>query len=400
MKRATSGFTLDFPGGLGVSSNEQSKYAYYLEHQADALKAYEGSNDMFSAADTALLGELRVVFDWMAEETNATKMSSRMFKRRLPEIHKKVPFLSSNFRRMDANGDCWLEWHEFAEFCLRDPRVAKMMQRARTITVYGLEKNCKRTYKEQHDPSQMCETSVSPPLLPWEVSHVVEWRIQNLSLSRKGSPVMYGGVVVRPGRSLASPPFLAAGVNGFLRFWPTSYWTETQRRKKRENTLCEDDEATGLFENNGSTVRRDLTLPPHHTSWCSIGLFVPEGTRIHMRFFVLGGATSDVRENYWNAGVHPNQIWSPPETEAPPDWKEGDSVTVGVEIFRNHNALHSRPGGRRYTTPAQRSLQRPSIPTTMDVKNSKLLGGSRSVPLVRSMSSPDVRSSTAKMSNR
>ena len=28
--------------------------------------------------------------------------------------------IATNFIRMDSNGDCWLEWHEFVTFCVQD----------------------------------------------------------------------------------------------------------------------------------------------------------------------------------------------------------------------------------------------------------------------------------------
>merc|ERR1719401_2982544 len=100
-----------------------------------------------------------------------------------------------------------------------------MLNRARTVTVYGVDGSGKRSYKDFRDPAHMCETGAAPPLLPWEVSHVVEWRIEGLTVSRKGAPAMYAGVPIRPGTSIASPPFRAGGVCGSLRLWPAGYYS-------------------------------------------------------------------------------------------------------------------------------------------------------------------------------
>lgn len=116
--------------------------------------------------------------------------------------------------------------------CMNAPKVHSMMNRARLMTVYGVDAKGGKSFKDINDPRHMCETSASPPMLPWETAHVVEWRIENLAVSRKGAPCMYGGIPIRPGKAITSPPFRAAGVCGSLRFWPAGFYSEPQRRAK------------------------------------------------------------------------------------------------------------------------------------------------------------------------
>jgi len=215
-----------------------------------------------------LIKELRSIFDWMAQEKGALKIPSRKFKERVPELHRRMPQIASSFRRMDANGDCWLEWSEFATFCLKDKRLLHQMKRTTTISVYGKEKGGQISYKELLDPHRQCEVGTIPPLLPWEVSHVVEWRIENLVIGPlRGSPVLHGPIVVRPGISLASPPFRGAGICGFLRFWPAGYWTEAQRRLK---TMV----AAPHFSSDEQN-KSPYPMPPPD-AWCCLGCIVDD----------------------------------------------------------------------------------------------------------------------------
>jgi len=342
------------------ADDQKSKYAYFLDHQQEAVNAYESRNEMFIGDDNPLLQELRAVYDWMAQEKNAKKMSSWTFKKRLPEIHKKFPMLANNFRRMDVNSDGWLEWEEFAPFCLKDKRLLKTMKRARGLTVYGIDAYGNRTFKEAHDPSHMCETSSAPQLLPWETAHVVEWRIEGLQLSRRGSPVYYGGVPLRPGQSITSQPFSAGGVTGFFRFYPSGFWTESQRRKKQGQVASSDEAAAGLLEQEG-TMWKPHPLPSPD-SWCCLGVFAPQGSRLVVRYFV-GDTKSETRHCYWMGSVHASQVWSPPEQGTPPHWQPGDAVTVGVEILKNVNSgLHTKATNLCMTA-ASRRAKRPSATT-------------------------------------
>jgi hypothetical protein len=179
------------------------------------------------------LKEMRAIFDWMAQEKGAVAIASRKFKERVPELHRRMPQVASSFRRMDANGDCYLEWSEFVEFCLKDDLLTQQMKHYSVVSVYARERGGVISYKDALDPHRQCEVGTIPPLLPWEISHVVEWRIEHLVTGpTRGHPVTHGSTVVRPGISLASPPFRAAAVSGFLRFYPSGYYTEAQRRIK------------------------------------------------------------------------------------------------------------------------------------------------------------------------
>lgn len=304
-----------------------SKYAYFLSGKDAARSAYEGHVGAFSDGDI-LISQLHTLFDWMAEEQNATRMSSRKFKMRLPEIHRKFPQLTMSFTRMDANGDCWLEWSEFVEFCLKDKRLHETIRRAICITVYGVDKTGQRTFKEVLDPAHMCETGISPPMLPWEDAHIVEWRIEGLKLSHRGSPTTYGGMEVKPGCFIASPPFRAGGVCGFLRFWPTGYYPPSRRRKKASLPV------------GYETIMSDGSHPmPDWQSWCCIGAFVPQGTHLIYKFFV-GDTHSDEQEFYWSECTHARQLWSPPDKVPPASLtQDGGVLVVGIEILRNvHHA--------------------------------------------------------------
>jgi len=346
-----------------------SKHNYMLAHQAEAREAFEEGLDTFKSGN-ALLSDLRKMFDWMAQEEGATKIASRKFKQRLPEIHKKFPQLAMSFTRMDENSDCWLTWEEFASFCLKDEGLKKMLKRSTSMTVYGLDGAGTRTYKDFMDPAHMCETSIAPPLLPWEKAHVVEWRIEGLKPCYKGAPCIFAGKPVVAGSCFASPPFRAAGVNGYLRFWPAGYWTETQRRRKAALPPSSEDIVSG-----GANP-----LPPVD-SWCCVGAVVPTGTHLVLRFFV-GDAKSPKRECFWSEGNHAHGIWAPPSIQVPKELIDSNEVVVGLEIIQNLGAQHGKPKiahlgfpGRHNRRPQLRDLP-PSV-TTLAAG-----GRSQSLPLL------------------
>lgn len=283
-----------------------------------------------------LIKELRSIFDWMAQEKGATRISRRKFTHRLPELHRRMPQIAKSFRRMDRNGDCWLDWNEFAGFCLQEVSLMQQMKRSTTVTVYAKERDGQIAYKEMHDPTRMCDVGTIPPLLPWEMSHIVEWRIDNLVCGRlKGSPVRHGPAIVRPGTSLGSPPFRAGGVSGFLRFWPSGYWTEAQQRLK---VL-----AAAPHISSEEILASPYPMPPPD-AWCCVGCVLPVGTHLVFRL-IIGGKKSEKRECYWHEGNHPGLLWSPDSMERPV-LNEGDSFTVGIEIFRNLGATNGDPPPR------------------------------------------------------
>jgi len=177
-----------------------------------------------------------------------------------------------------------------------------------------------RVFKNPLDPARACEVGTPVPVLPWEGSHRVEWRIQNLDADRKLQQVKVSGMEVPAGKSMASPPFAAAGVRGILRFWPNGYFNSSQRRERGEMDLG------GL----------------NADAWCALGVFVPRGTRWRLRFFV-GDKASPWRETYWNDGVTVTQLWTPAEADPPPNLEQG--IVVGVEISHNlrDNPLREDP---------------------------------------------------------
>lgn len=332
---------------------QQNKYAYFLKYKDSARVAFEDNVAPFSDGDR-LLKQLRALFEWIAEEPGVDKMPSRKFKRKLPEIHRKFPQLSTAFTRMDANGDCWLEWAEFIDFCLKDTRLHASLKRQLCICVYGIDHDGIRRYKELNDPFYMCETGIAPPLLPWEVAHVVEWRIEGLKLSFRGSPVTYGGMPVAPGNAIASPPFRAAGVVGFLRFWPQGYYPACVRRKKAARPV-----GTELLSSDGS-----YPMPPFDT-WCCIGACVPNGTHLKFRFYIAD-QYSDERQFYWQGCTHACQLWSPPDP-APPDHlvkaasADGGALVVGFEILKNLGHDQRGHHSAKKMTTLSRHSQRPLL---------------------------------------
>lgn len=311
-----------------------NKHDFFLDKRSAARVAFERP-----AADTIagvlededpLLRELRLVFDWMAREKNAERIPSRLFKQRLPDIHRKFPDLASSFKRMDADGNCWLDWEEFVTFCVRDEHLVRKLKRAAAISIYGMSKTGERAYKDPFDPTRMCELGPSPPILPWELSHVVEWRVEGLKPGPPGKPLEHAGMQVRPGTSIASPPFRAAGVCGFLRFWPAGYWTESQRTRK-----CSE---VPTLENSDGEAR---CRPPSASSWCCVGACLPSGTHLQLRFYV-GDDSSARRECYWSEGTHVHQLWGPKSSASPfaahvRDKGKNETMTlvVGIEIYRN-----------------------------------------------------------------
>mmetsp|Transcript_64218 Transcript_64218/g.150769 ORF Transcript_64218/g.150769 Transcript_64218/m.150769 type:complete len:391 (+) Transcript_64218:70-1242(+) len=314
-----------------------SKYDYILTLRESARHAHEEAVKEFGETNE-LLKDLRIVFDWLAEERDSTRVSSRKFKQRLPDVHKKFPLLASCFSRMDVNGDCWLDWSEFVSFCLQDERMRHLMKRQTRMNVYGVDFSGALTLKDYQDPIHGCECSLAPPLLPWETMHVVEWRITGLQYSGfdKGAPVMHNGRAIDPGTFITSPPFRAAGVKGFLTFWPAGYWTACNKRKKKAviNFLVDKEEPGA-----------PCPIPPPST-WCCVGCKVPPGSNLQLRYYV-GRQKSKVRECYWGMASEADSLWAP-DGERPPEEviqiKDEDYLTVGVQIFRNKGVVHGRPG--------------------------------------------------------
>jgi len=152
-----------------------------------------------------------------------------------------------------------------------------------------------------------------PPKLgavPWAPGEGmrVEWTVRNLSVDYKCMNVTCNGVTLQQGKYISSPTFTIAGVEGSLRFWPNGFFNYAQKRERDECTL------------GGLLVH----------SWCAIGLFMPHGMKLRLRFFV-GDAQSNICECYWDGGALARQIWTPDARE-PPCLKD---FVVGVEVLRD-----------------------------------------------------------------
>lgn len=355
-----------------------SKFDYLLAHRESAQAAYKQEVAAFGDSND-LLQELRIVYDWIAGEKGLDRITRRQFRSAMPEVNKHFPQLAKSFAKMDVNGDCWLDWTEFVDFCIKDEKFLKVMKRATCMIVYGVDFNGARTYKIPEDSHLSCEMSIAPPLLPWEQSHIVEWRIYGLDYSgtHRGLPVYYHGRHVRHGTSIASPAFRAAGVCGYLRFWPVSYWTEPQLRKKSS--------VPGLKgeKDNPST---GICLPSAN-SWCCIGMCLPPGSHVQAHFHV-GQFRSELQECFFSKGTSGGQLWAP-KGLAPPEeirtMSKGTPLVVCVEIVRNKGVLHQKPSVKRVhekhrfnTRPALNPVG--SIVARMPPGSSKLLGRAMSEP--------------------
>jgi len=313
-----------------------SVYDYFLNGREAARNLHETDVPEF-ADNHSLLKELRIVFDWIGGERNCMKIPSRRFKQRLPEIHNKFPQLAHGFMEMDVNGDCWLEWQEFLDYCLKNQRLVDILKRETKLQVYGIDHDNNRMYKAWFDPAHSCEVSSSPDLLPWEVAHVVEWRIRGLKwVIGPNAGTFFWGRKMLPSQFLASQPFRAAGVCGFLRFWPVNYYNEAQLRKKKDISSV----AEQLEEMRGGQLR----MPPAE-AWCCLGAVLPAGTHLDFRLYI-GSSKSTKRTCAWNQSVSPASLWTPNGSKPPSevlDMSESDYLTVGIEIFRNRNDLNRKP---------------------------------------------------------
>lgn len=366
-----------------------SKFDYILTHRDAARTSYW--QDVPAFGDTNdLLQELRIVYDWIAGEKGLDKIARRQFQAAMPEVNKKFPQLAKSFAKMDVDSNAWLEWDEFVNFCIKDEQFRTVMKRAASMEVYGVDFNGARTYKIPEDSHLGCEMSIAPPLLPWEQSHIVEWRIYGLDYSgtHRGLPVYHNGRPVSHGTSIASPAFRAAGVCGYLRFWPVSYWTEPQLRKKG---------AVPGFDAEKDDPSMGRCQMPAVTSWCCVGMCLPPGSHLQAHFHV-GPFRSELRECFWSKGTSGGQLWAPKVAKGMPTPEEirripkGEPIVVGVEIVRNKGVLHQKPVVKRVhekhrfkTRPALKPAGSivASIPST-----SKLLG--------RAMSEPSLEAKTGR----
>lgn len=322
-KPSTAGATALLPSAARQASRRVSSLS---EHPELELRFNEPEFE----EDHPLIKQLRAIFDWMAQERNAKVVSHRKFTHRLPELHRRMPQIATSFRHMDRNGDGWLQWGEFSSFCLKDQKLMHDMRHSTTVQVYARERDGRRTNKDLLDPVRMCEVGSIPPLLAWETSHVVEWRVDNLNTgTTPGAPMRHGPTIIRPGTALASPQFRAAGICGVLKFWPSGYWSEAQQRAKRAHAaphISFDEQTKGPHP------------MPSPDAWCGIGLSVPAGTHLVFRFFV-GDFKSEKRECFWHDGNFPGTIWAPAGMKRPV-MHLGDSVTCGIEIFANKAGSH------------------------------------------------------------
>eukprot|EP00928_Gymnodinium_smaydae_P045798 TRINITY_DN30486_c0_g1_i1.p1 TRINITY_DN30486_c0_g1~~TRINITY_DN30486_c0_g1_i1.p1 ORF type:complete len:433 (-),score=96.54 TRINITY_DN30486_c0_g1_i1:255-1553(-) len=345
----------------GLARPAISKHEYILEHLSEAHRAFSGDDGFRD--ENALLTDLRSVFDWIAQEKAATRVQRGRLARRRPELNKLFPEFAKRLLMLEMEGGRWLELDEFLAFCLKDDLLQQQLEKARAITVYGIEAGGKRTVKDQHDRLHMVETGVPAPLLPWETSHRIEWRIVGMRHSQRGSPVTYGGMRIAPGVSIQSPPFQGGGINGTLRLWPAGYHTTAQTQLKQKmvtlpgGACCDD--------------------PPAGKQWCCVGLCgVPAGTCLVVRFFI-GDMMSARRRCTWSEGHHTKQVWAPLLDDVPQQLIEATELTVGVEIFANHGsdatAIHRCPADWRA---AARKRRRP----TLHKGGEPSLPGTRSLP--------------------
>lgn len=175
---------------------------------------------------------------------------------------------------------------------------------------------------------------VIPPGLQPSASRArerVEWTIRNMTAGTGEMQIRIGGLLVNGGRHLKSARFSLAGHDGRLLFYPNGYLSPSQRRNYSD------------LNENGNLVR----------SWCAIALVLPRGARLRFRLFV-GDLVSDVRDCFWSGGFNIKQCWAPP-TDAPPPFLA--SLTVGVEVVRDLDAVDAAPLHRKAWTPRLHSAR-------------------------------------------
>eukprot|EP00929_Paragymnodinium_shiwhaense_P019973 TRINITY_DN13451_c0_g2_i1.p1 TRINITY_DN13451_c0_g2~~TRINITY_DN13451_c0_g2_i1.p1 ORF type:complete len:494 (+),score=99.69 TRINITY_DN13451_c0_g2_i1:162-1643(+) len=334
-----------------------SKHTYFLNHREEALEAFENDTACFSDG-SVLLWELRKVFDWIAGEHNAKLIAKKTFVSRLPEVHRKFPQLCGAFNRMDSKLDAWLDWEEFCSFCLKDELLKHTISGCTSLAIYGIDMQGRSTYKDTSDLAHTNDLGNSTNIMPWENSHLVTWRIDNLVVSSKGRRVRYGtdgGIEVVPGKAIASPVFQAAGLSGFLRFWPAGYWTESQRKRKAAEPPWD---VKGPFPE------------PAPQAWCCLGACFEVGTDITFRYFV-DTDQSAVRRCYFNSGTSPKRLFAPLAYEPPESLVETKSIIVGIEIFRNNRLPETV--SKEHMTPKIREVHRPTLPEPPGPHGSVLL---------------------------
>jgi len=271
-----------------------------------------------------LLGQVRVIFDWLAQKPDATTISRARFQERAPELERKFPQIASSFGRIDEHGHGCFTLEEFQNFCFKSSWLQARTKKLEAVTVFGCDAAGNRTYKENADPEFMCELQSSSPLLPWEVCHIVDWRLANLRSHPMWTAPRVGGLPWPAGKHFDSSPFCAAGARGFLRFWPGGQFNAPQQRLRSFPNM-----------NRGGDYFDDSHTHAPGARGCCIGLIMPPGTHLTFRFFV-GQARSQVRELTWSFGGHAAQVWSPIE-DGPPSLADGEHLVAGVEILKNFN---------------------------------------------------------------
>lgn len=322
-----------------------SKHRYLLANQLDAFTAAEplqkeAHADIF-ADNHQLLADLKDIFNWLAQKPAPAKISRARFKERAPELFRQFPQIATSFGKIDVDGDGCISWEEFLDFCLKSPLLQARTRKLETITVYGRDADGQKSYKDDTDPELMCEMLSPPPLLPWEVSHTVEWRISNLQSDPRWTAPKIGQLRWAPGKHIDSPPFGAAGARGFMRFWPGGQLSVCQQRLRQNITP--------------TAAPLDNSLQhPAGARGCCIGLVMPPGAHLIVRFFV-GASRSKPREVCWSYGGNAAQVWAPVQ-ESPPSVPEGDCLVAGVEILKNFNAPR-KPRVRRVEESTRRGVK-------------------------------------------
>lgn len=203
--------------------------------------------------------------------------------------------------------------------------------------------------------------------LPWEGQRA-QWRISHLAEDKKLYRVTYRGMVLDKGSYISSPSFHVMGCEGFLRFWPNGYFNHARKR---------------TLEREGNTDLAGL----HVTSWCAVGLYMPAGTHLRLRFFV-GGERSGSRDCYWDGDSACQQLWMPQSAEPV---EELERLVVGVEVLQNlrpmqptsrrpHGAVR-RPGASpcRSLVPVRFGDERPAAVATAALRALSATAGAASL---------------------
>lgn len=182
----------------------------------------------------------------------------------------------------------------------------------------------------------------------------VEWTLRGLTMHAQLQQVMWNSVVVPPGRFLTTPCLHIAGCEAFLRFWPNGYFSSCTRKERAAG------EKAGTQDLGG--------IDPD--SWCAIGLWMPAGSRLRLRFFV-GDQTSEIKLcHFEGTRFGREQVWTPKQQ----DPVSMENLVVGLQVvedLRIHMPRLQKLGILRPGTARERRSPSPLVPRPPQVQRTR-----------------------------